>query len=417
MNFECPEAERRFRQHQHSSRTASDALFAATQLAITTVLALHEGPGSLPRHLRLLCWATQGVGAAVLALALLSRRHPSCARLRPYILVSARLLFHMLCPHVVWQVASAGSARSSKAGEDETASWTGLFLLWVSWSRWGGQLLIQLWHQLPFNTEALLAPFGVLMDMLNNRRLCRLLTESAAEPRRAFFRAAFSRLALLLSAPARLLLPSWAASGACAWDGSAASDGTLAASCSWSICSTEVQGSGSSYGPAGSAAPQAEHVATCLCEGVFGLSQLLLSLALPLLLLGWSEVRARRQFAAAERYRQREAARLARIFGAGEVDVQLQHTLQHLLRGQQQLQQQPQGAAADSACIPPSGWLITFDRMRLLLALALIEFKVLMSLRSSEWPQFAWLRGSDAAAGGVAVAVAASAAAQPHLEL
>lgn len=31
----------------------------------------------------------------------------------------------------------------------------------------------ELWQQLPFNTEALLAPFSVLMSMLNNRRMCR----------------------------------------------------------------------------------------------------------------------------------------------------------------------------------------------------------------------------------------------------
>lgn len=43
----------------------------------------------------------------------------------------------------------------------------------------------ELWQQLPFNTEALLAPFGVLMSMLNNRRMCRRETGVAGARRLA----------------------------------------------------------------------------------------------------------------------------------------------------------------------------------------------------------------------------------------
>lgn len=88
------------------------------------MLILREGPASLPQHLRLLCWATQAVGGAVLALALLARQCQGCARLRPYLLVAARLLFDVLSPQVVWQVASSGS-RGGKLGEDEAAGWAG----------------------------------------------------------------------------------------------------------------------------------------------------------------------------------------------------------------------------------------------------------------------------------------------------
>ncbi|KAL4424549.1 hypothetical protein ABPG77_010129 [Micractinium sp. CCAP 211/92] len=417
MNFECPEAERRFRQHHHSSRTARDALFAATQLAIATVLILREGPAALPPHLRLLCWTTQAVGAAVLALALLSRQLTGCAHLRPYVLVAARLLSDVLFPHVVWQMASSDSSRGGKSDEDESASWTGLFLLWVTWSRWGGLLVIQLWQQLPFNTEALLAPFSVLMSMLNNRRMCRLLTEGEPGPRRDFFRSAFGQVAGVLSAPASLILPSWAAGGPCRWDGSVGRDGSPRGVRNWRMCAAEAPSTGSSSyasqlaGPAGA---HADHVSTCLCEGVFGLSQLALALALPLALLAWSEVRARRQFAAAEQYRQQEA-QLARALRAGGVDLRVHQQPQRTPPGQQHLQQQG-SAAVDAACTPPPGWFINCDRMRLLLALALIEFKLFLSLRFCELPQLTWLNGNDAAVGGIS-ATAATVAVQPHLEL
>lgn len=89
------------------------------------MLILREGPAALPPHLRLLCWTTQAVGAAVLALALLSRQLTGCAHLRPYVLVAARLLSDVLFPHVVWQMASSDSSRGGKSDEDESASWTG----------------------------------------------------------------------------------------------------------------------------------------------------------------------------------------------------------------------------------------------------------------------------------------------------
>lgn len=110
----------------------------AAQLAIATVLVLREGPTPLSRQLRLLCWATQSVGAAVLALALLSRRHQSCARLRPYLLVAARLLFDVLCPQVVWQMASSSNNPGGTDGKDEAATWTGMgcWLASLGWHSW-----------------------------------------------------------------------------------------------------------------------------------------------------------------------------------------------------------------------------------------------------------------------------------------
>lgn len=142
------------------------------------------------------------------------------------------------------------------------------------------------------------------------------------------------------------------------------------------MCAAEAPGAGGGSGShagqlAGQPGLQADHVATCLCEGVFGLSQLALALALPLALLAWSEVRARRQFAAAEQYRQQQA-QLARVLRTGGVDLRPFPGTQHALPGQQGRQRQAEGAA-DAACTPPPGWFISFDRMRLLLALALIE--------------------------------------------
>lgn len=46
-------------------------------------------------------------------------------------------------------------------------------------------------------------------------------------------------------------------------------------------------------------------MATCYCETVFGLSQLLLSLVLPLALAGYAEARQRRQYAAASQAAER----------------------------------------------------------------------------------------------------------------
>jgi hypothetical protein len=112
----------------------------------------------------------------------------------------------------------------------------------------------------------------------------------------------------------------------------------------------------------------ADHVSTCYCEWVVSLTQLLLSLVLPLLFLGWSELLQRRQFAAEHQ------AALERRQG------------------------RRRGAAAERAGAPVE-WGLSFDGMRLLVLLALIQARIFMAVRfGTSWPP--WLASIAAAWGG-----------------
>ena len=165
--------------------------------------------------------------------------------------------------------------------------------------------------------------------------LLRLLTTGEATESQRFYHAAFARLASRLTVPFEMLF-------------AAASDSNCTASggkdCGWSICTVAASGAASADGsPALPPAP--EDVAACHCESVFSLTQLVLSVLLPLLLLGCAEASQRRQFAAcqlsvAAQREEAEGSRTARR------------------------RRRRSGSTA---------WCISFDSMRLLALLALIQ--------------------------------------------
>lgn len=146
---------------------------------------------------------------------------------------------------------------------------------------------------------------------------------------RPFYRDAFARLATRLSLPFEVLFAA-APEGTCGQDGG----------CPWNLCTAAAAGGGGS-------ATAADDVATCHCESVFSLTQLVLSVLLPLLLVGYAEASQRRQFAAA----QLQAASAAEREDAEGLRVS---------RRRRRLG----GSAA---------WCISFDGMRLLALLALIQ--------------------------------------------
>lgn len=167
--------------------------------------------------------------------------------------------------------------------------------------------------------------------------LLRLLTTGEATESQRFYHAAFARLASRLTVPFEMLF-------------AAASDSNCTASggkdCGWSICTVAASGAASGGGsPALQPAP--EDVAACHCESVFSLTQLVLSVLLPLLLLGCAEASQRRQFAACQLSvaAQREEAEGSRT------------TRRRRRRS---------GSTA---------WCISFDSMRLLALLALIQVR------------------------------------------
>lgn len=179
MRFESSEAERGFRQHFHTQRIAQDRAFAITQAAIAIVLALRTPAGVSPAISLLFC-GTHAISLAVLVFS--AAKRCTYVALRPYLLAAARAFSDLLCPQLVWHLAAHAGGTAQGAHD----TWPAFCLLWVTWSRWGAQLLTQLGYLLPFYLEALLTPFGTLLNMLNNRRLCRLLTVTQARQRPFF---------------------------------------------------------------------------------------------------------------------------------------------------------------------------------------------------------------------------------------
>ena len=137
MNFESAAAEGEFKRHFHARRVVQDQCFAVAQAAIVWLLALRAGgaDAAAPPAVRLLLWGARALSAAILGLSLLSRRRYAAAR--PYLLGAARAFYGALWPQLVWHLASAARAPPGRG------TWAGLFLLWVTWTRWGGELLLR----------------------------------------------------------------------------------------------------------------------------------------------------------------------------------------------------------------------------------------------------------------------------------
>ena len=170
---------------------------------------------------------------------------------------------------------------------------------------------------------------------------CRLLMGGEPTDAQQFYRDAFARLASRLTVPFEMLF-------AAAPDSSCSAESGK--DCGWSLCTAAgTAGGGPAAGDGALAvAPSPEDVATCHCESVFSLTQVVLSVVLPLLLLGWAEASQRRQFAACQlsAAAQREEAEGSR---AGR-----------------RRRRRRSGSAA---------WCITYDGMRLLALLILIQVR------------------------------------------
>lgn len=176
---------------------------------------------------------------------------------------------------------------------------------------------------------------------------CRLLTVGAHEDVRPFYRKAFSRLASRLALPFEALFAAAPpAEGAC--------PGAICGQ--WNVCTAGVASWAGSGGSGSSMALPSEadsDVSTCYCELVFSFTQVLLSVALPLLLLGCGEARQRRHFAAAQ----------LRLQESGQSSMSAETEPPPRRRRRRRT-----AAGAD--------WIVSFDRMRLLALLALIQVGV-----------------------------------------
>lgn len=175
----------------------------------------------------------------------------------------------------------------------------------------------------------------------------RLLTVGAPPEGRPFYRAAFERLATRLAVPFEVLFAAGPSKGC---DPGAAAD---APGCIWNVCTVAAASWGGGGGGASQGAQPldgaADEVAACYCESVFSFTQLLLSVVLPLLLLGLAEARQRRQFAAAELARSGGGA------GGGEQEQEGSPRSSRLRRRSE------------------AEWMVSYDSMRLLALLALIQ--------------------------------------------
>ncbi|KAL4852688.1 hypothetical protein ACK3TF_003416 [Chlorella vulgaris] len=375
MQFESAAAERMFLESFHTQRATQDRIFAVTQAAIALLLALRIPSNAIPA-VRLLFWGTHAISATVLGLS--SADKASYARLRPYLLSAARVFYNLLCPQLVWQLAAQSSAQGGSRD-----SWPAFFLLWVTWSRWGSQLLTQVGYLLPFNIEAVLTPFGALLDMLNNQRLCRLLTVVQAQ-QRPFYRTAFAWLATRLAVPFEMFFATAPRDGCLSADWSAGSGGDTGSSagsdlagsaCAWNLCTAAVAsgrgGGGDGGGGLAVAAnglqQAADEVAACYCESVFSMSQLLLTLVLPLAAVGYAEARQRWLYAA----------------GA-------QSTLRQQQQHQQRQQRQSPLHRLRHGPEEGAGWSLCFGAMRLYALLALVQLRVFLSLRFGMWQPHTW---------------------------
>lgn len=109
------------------------------QLAVVSLLTFHahKRPAApLPPVARALFWLTCTSSAAVLALSLAHRQRYTAAR--PYMIGTARVLFSLLCPQLIWQLAGQMQAQQAAAG---APSWPQIFFLWATWSRCGSVLI------------------------------------------------------------------------------------------------------------------------------------------------------------------------------------------------------------------------------------------------------------------------------------
>lgn len=82
-------------------------------MAIVALLLLRSS-GPLPAALRLLYWGTYSLSLTVLGLSFFARHR--YAALRPHLLVAARVFYNLLCPQLVWHLASQNVGRSVERG-------------------------------------------------------------------------------------------------------------------------------------------------------------------------------------------------------------------------------------------------------------------------------------------------------------
>ncbi|PSC76221.1 endonuclease exonuclease phosphatase [Micractinium conductrix] len=340
MQFESAVAERLFLTHFHASQARRDLYFSATRVALAVLAALRLSAAEADARLRVLLLATHVLAGTTVLLASLSARQRYAAA-RPYLLLAVRVAHDVLWTGLLWHSTAADRVAARSAGDQ---SWAGLFMLWVTWSKTGYHLLMQLGHPLPFNWEAVLAPCSAVLGLLNHRRLCSLLTEAGPAAQQAFYGGAFTRLASMLAPPTSLLFAWHLVPAGCRWSSNGAGDSGDAPACTWSLCAAGSGGS-SSAGAVPAAPPSSSRLAACYCEAVFGIAQL--ALAVPLVFLACSEARSRRRFAAGEQHRQR-----------------LQLQLAGHARG-------AEGGVPNN--VPRVGWSLTHDGLRLLLLLGLIE--------------------------------------------
>lgn len=175
--------------------------------------------------------------------------------------------------------------------------------------------------------------------------MCRLLTVGGAPESRPFYRAAFERLATRLAVPFEVLF----AAGPTDQCSEANASG-----CSWNVCTAAAAGWGGGTwlqeSAGSSSAAAVDDVSTCYCECVFSLTQVVFSIVLPLALLGFAEARQRRQFSAT----QLAATAAEQDAGRGE-------------RSTAPGRRRRRGGAE---------WDLSFDRMRLLGLMALIQVRL-----------------------------------------
>ncbi len=156
-----------------------------------------------------------------------------------------------------------------------------------------------------------------------------------------FYRDTFARLASRLTVPFEMLFAAAPDSSCSAEDGK---------DCGWSLCTAGAAGGASAAGNGSlmAAAAAADEVAACHCESVFSVTQVVLSVLLPLLLLGCAEASQRRQFAACQ------------------VSTAAQREEAEGSRGARRRRRRSGSAA----------WCVSYDGMRLLALLTLIQVRL-----------------------------------------
>eukprot|EP00887_Chlorella_sp_A99_P002882 scaffold6.g2882.t1 len=247
MNFDDGETERAFRRWQHASRMHIDQIFTVV------VVSVHAKLGDVLSHpaVQALVHGSAAVGVVLLVATVVCSQ--VYVRHRSLLLVATRTFFNVFSVEMVWAEVQNPTQRLAQP------TWFGLFFGLAIYGRSLGKLVQAVGLLPPLDWQIALLAMGTTLDLLNNRRLCKFIT------RIPFQQAAYLRVRHAWPAalqPAR----GWCAAAGGAED------------------------------------PGARHAeAACHCEMVFAGSQLLLSLALPVLATYWFERSQRTAFVAKRR--------------------------------------------------------------------------------------------------------------------